>query len=168
MERDGSWHISPAYDVCFVLKNATNAETHHIFSVRGKHEDITIQDLLDFAKENNIKDAESYIEKVREALREFPALAAANGIATPYIRIIQSRLNELSSGLLEPFIEHSPIRFELSDSGNIHLYARINNREIRRVITQKNKSYEVLLDDMKRPLTTNRQEEIIKDFFGEC
>ena len=167
MDRDGSWHISPAYDVCFVLKNATSAETHHVFSLRGKHEDITIQDLLDFAKENNIKDAESYIEKVREALREFPALAVANGIATPYIKIIQSRLNELSPGLIpEPASEYSPIRFELSDSGNIHLYARINNRERRRVIDKKNKSYEALLDDMKHTLTTKRQEEIMKDFFG--
>lgn len=96
MEKDGSWHLSPAYDLCFILKTATTPEKHHVFSIRGKHEDITISDLLDFAVQNDIKSPVKYIETVKDTLRGFRAFATANGVAPLFIDIIESRLRELS------------------------------------------------------------------------
>jgi serine/threonine-protein kinase HipA len=93
MEKDGSWHLSPAYDLCFILKTATAPEKRHEFSVRGKFEDITTADLLAFAAQNDIKNPAKYIEKVKEALKSFRSLASANGVAPLFIGIIESRLN---------------------------------------------------------------------------
>ena len=53
MDRDGSWHLSPAYDMCFILKNGTAAQKAHVFSIRGKYEDITDTDLKEFAIRNH-------------------------------------------------------------------------------------------------------------------
>ena len=99
MDRNGSWRISPAYDLCFIMKTPAAAEKYHAFSVRGKHEDIMVEDLIAFAVQNDIKNPEKYIEKVRGVLHEAPALAAKNGVAPLFVNLIQSRLEELSPGM---------------------------------------------------------------------
>lgn len=101
MEKDGSWHLAPAYDLCFILRTATAPEKYHVFSVRGKHEDISTSDILAFAAQNDIKNPVKYIEKVTEALREFRTLALGNGVAPFYIDIMESRLRELAPEIFE-------------------------------------------------------------------
>ena len=96
MEKDGAWHISPAYDLCFILKTAAAPEKFHEFSVRGKHEDITVEDLLAFAAQNDIKNPAKYITTVRDTLKDFKPLAEANGVSPRLIDIIETRLRELT------------------------------------------------------------------------
>ncbi len=96
MERNGAWHISPAYDLCFILKGANAPEKFHEFSVRGKHEDITDEDLLAFAVQNDIKNPAKYIGIVKDTLKDFRSLAATNGVAPHFINIIEARLRELN------------------------------------------------------------------------
>jgi len=96
MERDGAWHISPAYDLCFILKTPAAPERFHEFSVRGKHEDITTEDLLAFATQNDIKNPVKHITAVAEALQDFNSLAAENGVSPRLIDIIETRLQELN------------------------------------------------------------------------
>ena len=57
------------------------------------------------------------------------------------------------------------IRFEMTDSGNIHLYATIDGQERRRVFTKKNKQYEVVLGAMKKTLSRVEQEAILERYF---
>ena len=102
MDRDGSWHLSPAYDMCFILKNGTAAQKAHVFSIRGKHEDITDTDLKEFAIRNDIKNPAKYIAKVRKALSDFDNLATANGIAPFLARLMRDRLRELSPEVFGP------------------------------------------------------------------
>lgn len=162
MEKDGAWHLSPAYDLCFILKTATVPEKHHEFSIRGKHEDITLEDLLVFAAQNDIKNPAKYIEKVKDAHRDFRALATSNGVAPLFIDIMESRLRELSPDVFDPPVSSSPlIRYEMTDSGNIHLYAILDGKERRRVITKKNEQYEAVLEAMKKSLSKKEQEEIL-------
>lgn len=104
MEKDGSWHLSPAYDLCFILKTAATPEKRHEFSVRGKFEDITTADLLAFAAQNDIKNPSKYIDRVKAALKDFRSLASANGVASLFIDIIESRLRELSPDVFAPAI----------------------------------------------------------------
>lgn len=96
MERNGTWHISPAYDLCFILKTPSAPERFHEFSVRGKHEDITTEDLLAFAAQNDIKNPVKHITTVTEAIKDFKSLAAENGISPRLIDIIETRLQELN------------------------------------------------------------------------
>ena len=166
MEKDGTWHLAPAYDLCFILKTAASPEKHHEFSVRGKYEDITIADLLAFAAQNDIKNPAKHIEQVKDALRDFRELANSNGIAPLFIEIMESRLRELSPDVFAPSVATSTlIRFEMTDSGNIHLYATIDGLERRRVITEKNGLYESLLENMRKQLSRTEQEEIRDKFF---
>ena len=166
MEKDGSWHLSPAYDLCFILKTATAPEKRHEFSVRGKFEDITSADLLAFAAQNDIKNPAKYIDKVKEALKDFRSLSSANGVAPLFIDIIESRLRELSPDVFEPAVATSDlIRFEMTDSGNIHLYATIDGQEKRRVFTKKNEQYEAILEAMRKRLSIKEQEKIRERYF---
>ena len=167
MKKDGSWHISTDYDLSFILKTATTPEKRHEFSVRGKIEDITTTDLLAFAAQNDIKNPVKYIDKVKEALKDFRPLASANGVAPLFIDIIESRLRELSPDVFAPAsVASNPVRFEMSDSGNIHLYATIDGQERRRVFTKKSKEYEAVLGAIKRPLSKEDKEDLLERYFN--
>ena len=167
MNKDGSWHLSPAYDLCFILKNGAAAQKAHVFSIRGKHEDITDDDLKEFAIRNDIKNPAKYITKVRKALSGFERLAIANGIAPFLIKIMKDRLRELSPEIfsLEDETAIQLLRFEITESSNIHLYATIDGRKLRRVITPKDASYQNLLSAAKSRLSEEEQQEIIGLYF---
>ena len=123
-------------------------------------------DLLAFAAQNDIKNAAKYIDKVKDALRDFRALATSNGVAPLFIDIIESRLCELSPDIFAPAVATSDlIRFEMTDSGNIHLYATIDGQERRRVFTKKSEQYEAVLSAMKKTLSREEQEEILERHF---
>ena len=167
MEKDGSWHLSPAYDLCFIMKTAAAPEKRHEFSVRGKYEDITLKDILEFAAQNDIKNPTKYIDKVKEALKDFRSRATANGVAPLFIDIMESRLRELSPDVFAPAVASlDMIRFEMTDSGNIHLYAKIDGQERRRVFTKKNEQYETVQEAMRKRLSIKEQEEILKLFYS--
>ena len=57
------------------------------------------------------------------------------------------------------------IRFEMTDTGNIHLYAMIDGQEKRRVFTKRNKLYEAVLEAMRKKLSIKEQEEFLEKFF---
>ena len=93
-------------------------------------------------------------------------MASANGVAPLFVDIIESRLRELSLDVFAPAVATSDlIRFEMTDSGNIHLYAKVDGQEKRRVFTKKNDQYEAVLGAMKKTLSRAEQEEILKRHF---
>lgn len=58
MERNGTWHITPAYDMTFTTNlDGAAYENAHSMSIAGKDNDITEDDLMQFAKQNGIKNA---------------------------------------------------------------------------------------------------------------
>ena len=123
-------------------------------------------DLLAFAAQNDIKNPAKYIDRVKEALKGFRSLASVNGVAPLFIDIIESRLRELSPDVFEPAVATSDlIRFEMTDSGNIHLYATIDGQERRRVFTKKSEQYEAVLKAMKKTLSRVEQKEILERHF---
>ena len=134
--------------------------------MRGKFEDITTADLLAFAAQNDIKNPSKHIDRVKAALKDFRSLASANGVASPFIDIIESRLRELSPDVFEPAVATSDlIRFEMTDSGNIHLYAIIDGQEKRRVFTKKSEQYEAVLGAMKKTPSIKEQKEFLDKYF---
>ena len=97
----------------------------------------------------------------------FESLAIANGIAPFLIRIMKDRLRELSPEIFSPEDETAIqlLRFEITESSNIHLYATIDGRKLRRVITPKDASYQTLLSAAKSRLSEEEQQEIIGLYF---
>jgi hypothetical protein len=93
-------------------------------------------------------------------------LASANGVASLFIDIIESRLLELSPDVFAPAIVTSDLhRFEMTDAGNIHLYATVDGQEKRRVFTKKNEQYEAVLGAMKKTLSIKEQKEFLDKYF---
>lgn len=75
MGDDGRWRLSPAYDMGYAYNPNGGWTAMHQMSVGGKFDDITREDLLTFAKANNIKDAAEVIEEVVDVVSYWPELA---------------------------------------------------------------------------------------------
>lgn len=72
MERSGTWHITPAYDMTFTVNlDGAAYENVHSMSIAGKDEAITEDDLLQFARQNGIKNAKKNIHEVGVAISHF-------------------------------------------------------------------------------------------------
>ncbi|MBQ1650048.1 MAG: type II toxin-antitoxin system HipA family toxin, partial [Prevotella sp.] len=80
MEEDGKWHLSPAYDMGYAYNPNGGWTATHQMSINGKYDDITRNDLLTFASQNNIKDATSIIDEVCEATSHWESIAKDCGV----------------------------------------------------------------------------------------
>lgn len=81
MDRSGAWSLSPAYDVTFAIEASAPAYVNrHSLLVGGKDSGITLSDMLDVARRNDIDHPKELIERVREALAAFPAEARSAGV----------------------------------------------------------------------------------------
>lgn len=75
MDRQGKWTLSPAYDMGFAYDPKGGWTAQHQMSINGKFDDITRQDLLEFARRNNIKEAAEIIDRIAEVSSRWPLLA---------------------------------------------------------------------------------------------
>lgn len=76
MDRQGRWHLSPAYDMSWAYNPNGGWTNTHQMSINNKWDNITREDLLHVASEMNIKHAKSIIDQVVEAVSQWPRLAA--------------------------------------------------------------------------------------------
>lgn len=80
MDEDGQWRLSPAYDMGYAYNPQGGWTATHQMSVNGKFDGITRDDLLVFARQNNIKDASSMIDGICEKASHWPELAEECGV----------------------------------------------------------------------------------------
>ncbi|WP_304466624.1 type II toxin-antitoxin system HipA family toxin, partial [uncultured Muribaculum sp.] len=85
MDRQGKWTLSPAYDMGFAYNPKGGWTAQHQMSINGKFDDITRQDLLEFAKRNNIKEATEIIDRIAEVSSRWPLLARECEVPQPMI-----------------------------------------------------------------------------------
>lgn len=71
MYPNGEWHISPAYDLIFSIDPDSRFFRNHELSIRGKRNNITRKDLIDFAKAQDIKNPANIIEQTIEVVNKF-------------------------------------------------------------------------------------------------
>jgi serine/threonine-protein kinase HipA len=89
MDKSGKWSLSPAYDVIYSYNPSGKWTSRHQMSVNGKRDDFNRDDLLKVAGEMNIKSARDIIERINQALSEWPQIAKASGVAIEQISRIQ-------------------------------------------------------------------------------
>lgn len=82
MNKQGQWSLSPAYDISWCYNPNGAWTSKHQMSVNGKWDNITNQDLIDVAKNVNIKHPKQIIEQVQDAVSLWPKLALEYGIPT--------------------------------------------------------------------------------------
>lgn len=95
LEENGKWSMAPAYDVTFIFNtNGTGPNIERRLSIGGKTSNISKSDLLDFARQNDIKNANTIINRVAEAITSFNKYADQYSITQPWRSIIQKTLDE--------------------------------------------------------------------------
>ena len=75
MDENGKWRLSPAYDMGYAYNPQGGWTATHQMSVNGKFDNITRQDLLTFADQNNIKDAPLVIDEICERASHWQEIA---------------------------------------------------------------------------------------------
>jgi len=77
MDKTGQWKISPAFDVCHAYRPDSPWVSRQSLSVNGKREGITRADLLEVARQMNVKKAADIVDQVLAALQKWPDHAAS-------------------------------------------------------------------------------------------
>lgn len=155
MDPNGHWELSPAYDMTFVFnRGGFQPQEERCLMVRGKLTDITRKDVLDFARDNGIRRAESIIGEVAKAVGTFRATAEKFKVKEEWINrvdsCLSSRLAEWGyaaaseNDRIQEIDGHSvcDARIEQAYKGNLHLLATVDGRERKYIFRQGTKGYE--------------------------
>lgn len=92
MERNGKWHLSPAYDMGFAFNPTGRWTSSHQMSVNGKYDNIQRTDLLALADLNGIKNASETIDKICNAASGWAEIAKNCGVPKKIINAITPHL----------------------------------------------------------------------------
>jgi serine/threonine-protein kinase HipA len=80
LKEKGEWRLSPAYDVTYAFDPSNFWTKRHQMSVNGKLQDITRNDLIEFAQRMNIRNAKDIIDTVTNAASEWTRYAKLSGV----------------------------------------------------------------------------------------
>lgn len=80
MDESGKWRLSPAYDMGYAYNPNGRWTATHQMSINGKYDEITREDLLAFAQQNNIKEAADIIDETCEVVSHWPDMAKDCGL----------------------------------------------------------------------------------------
>lgn len=96
MDRDGTWTLSPAYDVTFAYKMGNTWLTAHQMTVNNKNLGITEKDLHDAGINMDIspRRCNRILEEVRSVVGRWPEFAEKVGINEENMEIIKSLLDK--------------------------------------------------------------------------
>lgn len=75
MGENEQWRLSPAYDMGYAYNPKGGWTSMHQMSIGGKYDDIDREDLMNFAKTNNIKDASEIIDEIVDLAATWPEIA---------------------------------------------------------------------------------------------
>ena len=113
MEKEGSWHITPAFDLTFSCFNPHNKlDPYHYLSMNGKCTDIRYNDMVAFARISKIDHPDRIIRQCVEAVENFRTFASRYGVSEYWQDIIERHFAEMSPDLLSSLHQYKPLVFE--------------------------------------------------------
>lgn len=89
MDKNGIWKLSPAYDLLFAYNPENFWLRRHQMSINGKRTEINREDLIQVAKEMNIKNASDLIDKVVSVVSNWQEYAKESGIKKDIMHLIE-------------------------------------------------------------------------------
>ena len=177
MDESGHWQLSPAYDMTYIL-NAGGflPEKMHCLMMQGKLQGQTLEDALALGKDNGIRKAESIIDEVASAIRQFRHFAEGCEVSQRWIGAVEATLNNhlaewglseqkenVSLRIGDTVFEN--VRVEKTYKGNYHLLCEVEGKERKLVITSKKAEY-ALIDKVGIDNLTDKQlHSLVKTFF---
>jgi len=88
MDRDGTWRLSPAFDMTYAHNPSGKWTNKHQMTVNGKREGFVYDDLLTVADEMNIKKGSRIIEQIVDIVSRWKDFAEAAGVERRQIEAI--------------------------------------------------------------------------------
>jgi len=165
MSEDGTWRLSPAYDVTYIFDNGGFLPNEdHCMYIRAKLRDITRDDVIQFAKDNGI--------------RRLRVVATKYGVAEQWIGRVENtmvdhlkswgELEEMAPEICEFVINGhiiKNIRMEQAYKENYHLLIEIDGHE-RKFIIGKNREEFSLIESMGiANLSSERLKDMVEKYF---
>jgi serine/threonine-protein kinase HipA len=93
MKKDENWRLAPAYDLCFSFDPTNYWVSKQTLSVNGKRLEITKEDLMALARDNNIKKGELIIEDINSKVKSWNKYAVRAEVRNDLIKRINDNLN---------------------------------------------------------------------------
>lgn len=82
MDKTGQWKLAPAFDVCHSYRPGSTWVSQHSLSINGKRQNITRDDLIEVAKNMNIKKADIIINQINAVVSRWNDFAAQTNVKT--------------------------------------------------------------------------------------
>jgi serine/threonine-protein kinase HipA len=95
LKKDAQWRLAPAYDLCFSYDPANHWVSQQSLSVNGKRTNITREDLMKIARDNNIKKGGKIIEHMNLVVKSWNVYADRAEVRRDLRDRIQQHLNVL-------------------------------------------------------------------------
>ena len=92
MDKDGKWSLAPAYDICYSYSPTGKWTNRHQLSINGKRDEFTKADLLEVAKNANVKNAENIISQIAEVISRWESYARMANVIQTHREQIQQNL----------------------------------------------------------------------------
>ena len=93
LKQGEKWQLAPAYDVCFSYDPTNHWVSQQTLSVNGKRLQITKEDLMTIARDNNIKKGALIIEEINNVVSQWPTYAKKASVRTDLAERIANNLN---------------------------------------------------------------------------
>lgn len=95
MDPDGTWWLSPAYDLIFSYKKDSRWVATQQMCVNGKRDGFTLEDLTRAASAADVKHPKRIIDEVRASLKEWRGFAQDAGLSEAQAHAIEECFREL-------------------------------------------------------------------------
>lgn len=93
MNRQGSWRLSPAYDMTYIFDaGGYLPNKEHCLMIGGKLQDITREDAIEFARDNGIRRPDAIIRDVVASLKQFRSIAMKYGVSEQWTGRVEATI----------------------------------------------------------------------------
>jgi serine/threonine-protein kinase HipA len=92
MDKSGKWSLAPAYDLCYSYSPSSKWTSRHQLSLNGKRDNFIMQDLLQVAEKQDIKNAKGIIEQMLYVVSQWTEYASKYKVKTKFTKTIQDNL----------------------------------------------------------------------------
>ena len=92
MEPDGSWSLSPAFDMTHSYNPSGQWTDRHQMTINGKRDNFSIDDLIRVAETGDIKSPRAVIQEVSDVVRLWPDYAQDAAVGKSNILAIEKDL----------------------------------------------------------------------------
>ncbi len=75
MDKTGQWKLSPAFDVCHAYRPGSDWVSQHALSINGKRKNLIRSDLLEVARQMNVKKAPYIIQQIADVIGDWGGYA---------------------------------------------------------------------------------------------